>query len=240
VARLVQSCVRPGGDQPGLVETAAETPGQHPHSGSQWPASPAPGQPHAANACLARQIDDGGGHPWPQMRVLVGVEMRDRNADALDPFQLGAEFAGDVVPVDAPGGSTGDDGSIGERKTPLPVHQSGHFACREEWAVLAHDREMGTEGQAVGRPHGRGGLFEGCTDGQHRRRGHDACGVRASDGAADPRGEAHVVGVDHQQAGHPATGARWASSARSSRISFSIRRMTAGEDSVDTPRVRGK
>jgi hypothetical protein len=105
---------------------------------------------------------------------------------------------------------------------------------------------MGTDVEARVRSQERHGVVERAADGEQRGGRDDAVDVTSDRRAVHPFGQAEVVRGDDQAGrahgcGHRST-TGWTvfSWRRRPRISLSMVPMTAGEDRVETPRVRGK
>ena len=115
----------------------------------------------------------------------MGVQVGDRHADGPDPLQLGAELPGTSAASIRPA-ARGRSRS-GRRAESAPRGRPG-------WAPPEPTAAAGPPPRSPGGHRGRGrrssrtsrGRLERRPDGEHRRRGDYAVGVRAQDGAADP------------------------------------------------------
>ena len=175
----------------------------------------------------------------------MGVHVRDRHADAEHALQLGVELAAHVVGVEATGQAATDDGAVAQRERAPGVDEGRDLPGGQQRRVLPDEREVRAqlEGRQVAQH--RRGVVERTADGQQRRRRDDAVLVGLAHRRVDAPGQPEVVGRDDEQSRHdgtdgPATGTTCLSSLRSRSISPTIVRMTPNEDSVETPRVRGK
>ena len=195
-----------------------------------------------------RELDHDPADQGPQVDVLVGVEVVDR--DARSPriaLELRAELAPHVVGVDASRGGPGAGPcATTSGKRPPPVDQGRDLAGREQRRVLADHGEVRADAEARGSRSTAAASSNAGPDREHRGRGDDAVAVCAARTArltpsVRPRSSALTTTAGSRR--RRPTGRRPAvsvSSARSPLISLSIVRITAGDDSVDTPRVRGK
>ena len=173
--------------------------------------------------------------------MLVSVEVAEPDARRRHPFQLRGELATDVLRVQPPDQPARDNGPVRKGEGAALVDQGRNLPRAEQRRILTHDREVTARVERrVVAQHVRGQL-EGPADGQQRRRGGDTVQVGLEHGPADASRQPQVVGRDDEQRRHSrARGGSAFSSPRSRVISPSIARITAGEDSVETPRVRGK
>src|SRR6266508_3391578 len=184
------------------------------------------------------------------MQMLMRVDVRQPQARPLEPFQLGAELAADVVGIDRPAGGADEELAPRQVEAPVAIDKRWYLGGRQQWRVLADDREMGPDADAVGVAERRRPRVEGRRDGERGGAGDDPVAVGREDGPAHAAGETEIVSVDDEEpVGHSSgsqcrTDAGRGRSRRISgtrrRISRTMSRITAPDDSVDTPRVRAK
>ena len=177
--------------------------------------------------------------------MLVRVDMRHRDAGAHHPVQLGVQLTTHVVGIDPSGETASDDRAVAQRKRPSRVHQRGDLPTGQQRRVLADEGQVRTQLEARQVAEDGHRIVELAADGEQRGGGHDALLVPTPHCSVHAAGQSQVVRRHDEQTRHercpePVTGARCRSSPRSSAISLSMARMTPREESVETPRVRGK
>ena len=188
----------------------------------------------------------------PQVRVLMRVDVRHRHADAQDAFELGRELAADVVGIDASDQAPTDARPVAEREAAAAFDERRHLARGEQRRVLADECEMCAEPERRGRAQHVSRVVELARDREHRGRGHDPVEMCTPHGAVDTARQSEVVGGDDQEPGHEASGlgldagtpavigVTFLRSERRRTISPTMVRMIPSDESVETPRVRGK
>ena len=166
--------------------------------------------------------------------------------DAEDALQLRVELAAHVVGIEAAGQAAAHDRAVAQRERAPGVDERRDLPRGQQRRVLPDEREVGAQLEGGHVAQHRRGVVERPADRQQRRRGDDPVLVGPPHRRVDAPGQPEVVGGDDRAGGvttgpsDPATGTTCLSSLRSRTISPTIVRMTPNEDSVETPRVRGK
>ena len=205
---------------------------------------------------LARQAEDDGEEPRQGVEVLVGVEVDHRQPRRQQALDLPAQLALDLLAADPAAQVAADERRPTRQQRAVPAEEARHLARRRQRA-LPDQRQVRPDVELRPRPQALHGVVEGAPVGGDAHRGHDAVLVGVQRAAVERGMEPDVVGGDDEAphpraAGAPAGAASPGAGAgrarrRGRRISGyrrtssrRMRRMTAGEESVERPRVRGK
>jgi hypothetical protein len=144
----------------------------------------------------------GTGYGGEEVGVLVGVEMGDVDAGALELLNLSDGFAFDIVFADGAAEKGLDEVDEGGAKVfAIGADEGGDgFRGRDGGSVSEDDVTAYSEGW-IGMGDGDG-VLEGSAGG-HQSGGGEGFGlVKLRDGAIDARSEAEVVGVDDESRSH--------------------------------------
>ena len=178
--------------------------------------------------------------------MLMAVRVRQLQSFGGGALRLGREFSGDISGVDASGRGTEQELPIRKGKRPATVDQRRHLARGKNGWVLTDEREVQPNVEARGRVQHRDSVLDLTRDSEQRGGGNHPVQMSIADTPVDPTGEPEIIRIDYQEASRHQGRSEWSSgctdlsSPRSWLISRTILRITAGLDSVEMPRVRGK
>jgi hypothetical protein len=156
----------------------------------------------AAHGTTFGYLEDRPGDGREEMRVFVGVDVSDVNADALEFLNLGESFAGDVFFANLAAEEGLDE--VDERGAEGPAVGTDEgwdgFGVGDGDAVGKDDVAAYAEGW-VGTGDGYG-IVEGCAGGHEGCGGESAGLMELGDGPVDAWGETEVVGVNDETGRH--------------------------------------
>ena len=199
----------------------------------------------ARTECPGRELEHDRRHLGPQVEVLVAVEMGQHEPGRSHRLDLCPELPAQVVGVDPTTHRTAQELLPREREVATIVDQGRDLGGREEGRVLPDAAQVAADAEAAVAQR-RGPLGERRGHRQRRGRGDDPVPVAVEDASTHPGCEPEVIRVDDEESGTRCD--QWISlrcpmariSGSSLHISRRIVAMTAREDRVETPRLRGK
>ena len=172
--------------------------------------------------------------PGEHMRVLVRVEVRNRDAGRLKPTNLSCGFGFDLFPLEA-----AEERALGETTQTVAkscaifavrVHEGRHLRSVQNRRTINQDH-VAADAQLRGASGLLHRVLKGGPIGHQSGGRHHTLAVRLYNGAIDTRGEAKVVSIDNEAA-HAAIVAPWGCAGCASRFDRDFQRRVYSKASL--------